>query len=251
MIDTITAVLISVDESQLDACLASLQDQSFGKFDPIIHVNNISPQVKATNTALSQLEKHEQKEGWFVILGGDMILYKNAIELISNYMKDHTPNKKTIKYAFSLYDSFLEHRINGCPLRRTDIFSKQKRKDTMRNDAEVDRDLWQRGYEFKNAKHISIGTHFHDPTQFEIFRRFKMRGKKGAQKPKEGQRYLNTLIQLHHKYSESERYKDAIRAFIYGRDVAKAKDKSQNIEHDRKEFEEWLKVKNTMWEFQS
>lgn len=235
--------LTSVDEPQLPRAIKSTKNQNCGTFNPVFHRNNVAPQSQAMNE-LNEEAREYNINGWALWLSGDMILYNSAIERIISYLTDiDPPNENTVEYTFGLRDTFLEENICGCPLRKMDVYSKTIRKNVMRNDFYVRRELEKQGYEYKRPckEAYTIGTHFDSPDNFQIFRRFKARGVKARKNPKERDKYLGKLKKLALKNCSDIRYKYAVSAFEYGYKRASTVG-AHDITIDEVEF--WLWWKN-------
>jgi len=233
---------IGVEEPQTKRAFDSVYKQKYGRFDPVIHKINVSPQSKAMNEINNEAVQRNITE-WSLWLSGDMILAESAIAWIDNYMRNiDPPNENTIEYTFGLWDTFLEEIICGCPLRRMDVYSNTIRKNVMRNDFYVRKELEKQGYEFKRpCKHAhAIGTHFDNPDEFQVFRRFKARGIKSRKNPKERNNYLKKLKRLRSKNSDNKLYEQAVSAFLFGFKKASFIG-AHDITIDEIEYQHWKK----------
>lgn len=225
----IDAVVVSIGESQLDRCLESVKKQVV-PFSNIIHVDGVVPEAEAFKKGIEQV-----KEKWAMVIGGDFILNDDAtIEGIKK-IKEYT-SIKIGGFLFGLFDSFIQRIINSCTVYNTEAVRSTTWHDTLRNDRRAIHEMESRGWVFKRffrgREIIVIGTHFDDPDEFQIFRRYFVAGiKRNPSLP---------LIQDLYKRTKDKRYKLAIQAINYGWSKSQnSYSTSHNVDYDRRMFEEF------------
>lgn len=228
----IECVVKSVDEPQLERGLKAVYGQTI-PFARVTHINNVSPEVKAHNMALEALV-HE----WSLWVDGDVILYKNAHELVIEAMKNYGA---FTEYGFGLFDSFLQRVICCCPVRNTQFHSEFRYKDVLSNDTECAERMETQGWTYCRLwkKGVVVGTHFDNPSSFQVFRRFYGRGTKAIGKHKPIGRYRRELRQLFNETGDV-RYRLALEAFNYAlekNDYPTSKD----VDFERKVYETFCK----------
>lgn len=168
----IEALVISTDEPQLNACLASVDNQTV-PFSRIIHVNNVVPEYLAFNQAMSQT-----KEQWALNINGDMILHPYAVKMILMHMES---DDNIYGYFFFLWDAFLECVIGYICLLNTKAFKSMPHENVLRDDYTTNVKLRRQGWVDKRIdRDILLGSHFKDPDEFQVFRRFFIHGCKYA-----------------------------------------------------------------------
>lgn len=230
----IDAMVISALEPQLDRCLKSVNEQTV-PFYNIVHVDNVAPEYLAWTQALEQT-----KSEWAVCVNGDMILIPNAVEICLQALKKHN-DKKIFVYGFALYDTFLRRTISCCKLIRTDVYKSRPYRDQLCNDDKAILLLRRGGWIVKNfitgPERIVIGTHFEEPDDFQVFRRFYARAMK-----KDSKWMINELngLRIRHKHSH---YELALQSFLFGKKEA-VYPGSHNIEFDKTMYKKFLKEKD-------
>ncbi len=233
MID-IGAVVMSVGEPQLDRCLASVACQDTSGFSQIIHVDGVSPQAAAYNKALSRVESD-----WALWLGGDMILYPDALRTIGEYVGFKPPDPHVYQYQFGLMDTFLGKQVCCCALRRTRAFKQADIEDCIGNDVKLAAKLegmgWSRHKPSREG--IDVGTHFDKPDDFQVFRRFMVRGAKASGKPRV-ERKMKQLLLSRYKETGDKQYQIALDAIGIG--LRNGYNTGHDIRRDREEYRNWL-----------
>lgn len=171
----LAAVIMAVNEPQLERCLLSVHEQDEYCFSEIVYINNVIPEFEAHRRALERV-----KSDWGIWIGGDFILYPDAIQTVLNYMKSNPPDGRTSQYNFGLFDTFLHRIIGNCSVRYHPAFRLFPEEDILGNDMDVTLRLDNAGWNrFRPiAQGICLGTHFDQPDEFQIFRRFFCRGAK-------------------------------------------------------------------------
>ena len=225
----IEALLLSVGEPQLANCVESLESQTF-PLDRIIHIQNVCPQSTAYNQGLAQL-----KEDWFILMAGDIILDPDAVyEICREIKKDDL--RLVFGYSFRIKDTFL-NAAQGLGVFKTDILQKNPLRDRLSNDRSLGVKLTRHGLYMKRVDAPILGTHFDQPTEFQVFNRFFIYGiKYNSHRIASISRKLGTLKRL----TGNQLYDLAIKAIDFGREK-RGYPGSHNIEFDRKMYEEFKK----------
>ena len=223
----IDALVISIDEPQLDRCLKAVHGQPFLR---VIHVNGIIPESEAVNHALKRVSSE-----WVMKVDGDIILYPNALETVMKYMeKDLSP--QVCGYYFGLKDTFMDCDIGFCGVLRTQPYQSVKRKDKMNGDLNVVIELRKQGWFVRKLlkEGIIIGTHFDKPDEFQVFGRFYRSGKRADDNTFE----INQLTGLLGKTGDPL-YQLALDAIQFAKFKERYYIGSRNIDFDKKLFEEF------------
>lgn len=218
----IGALIVSSDEPQLERCLQAVKGQTV-PFSSITHINNIIPENVAFNKGMEKAV-----ENWVLKIDGDMILYPNALEIISPYVKD---DMNIFMYSFGLFDTFLNAPIMGCGVFLRPLFQFFRYKNVLANDSRTGRKLLRLGYSRKTFRRILIGTHCSEPDEFQIFRRFYTTGVKYGKK-------MENILSGLHKRTNSPLYILAIEAMTLGANK-RYYPTSHNINFDRELFDEY------------
>ncbi len=225
----ISAIILSVDEPQLEQCLRSARSQGFSK---VVHVNNVAPQAEAYRQALQQIDTE-----WYLLLGGDMILHNNAMQRAQKAITD----PEVCQYQFALWDSFLKIPIYGCPLNQTKAIQSVGIKTKIGNDVDLVSQLKSKGWQrIRFSKEIPIGTHFKNPNEYQVFSRFRVRGYKSIDRPKEYAFYME-ILKDQFRRTKDPLYQAAISAFLYGRKIPYPAN-GHDFLSDRQEYEQWKQL---------
>jgi len=160
-------------------------------------------------------------------------LYPNATVTAAAQIAKHG-GKDIFVYKFGLFDAFLNYNICCCRVFRSEIVQKFPREDVLRDDVVADQRMEKAGFEMIGLakKGVIIGTHFDDPDEFQIFRRFFVVGVK-EKKYRKGQRVLNVLKSLKDKTGD-DRYRLAIDGYMQG--CGGAYPMSHNIDYDLEQY---------------
>jgi hypothetical protein len=161
----IEALVISVNEPQLDRCLVSVRNQVV-PFSNIVHVNGVVPEYLAFNQGMGQT-----RDEWAMKIDGDFILYENAVDIATNYMNQYN-NRKCCNYAFGLIDTFLECPIGYCCIFKTLLYKQYPYTDKLSNDRKANYFLRSLGWRVRKNVEVVLGTHFDKPSEFQVFKRF-------------------------------------------------------------------------------
>lgn len=219
------ALIISCQEPQLKRCVESVKNQ-LQPFRNIIHIDNITPEHEAFKMGLDRL-----KSEWAMIVNGDMVLYPSASGIATEqiFIKDRS---MIGEFQYGLYDPFVRRTINACSVYRVGPLKEEGRNDSLMNDFIASRNIakkgWQRLNFFNGMNKIVIGTHFEDPTEFQIFTRFFIRGIKGDTWT---EKYLHKLYDR----TKEEKYSLAIKSLEFGK--GKNYPGSHNINFDKEMYE--------------
>jgi len=159
------ALIISVNEPQLDRCLVSVRNQSV-PFSNIVHVNCVIPEYAAFNQGMAQTT-----DRWVMKIDGDFILYDTAVEDAAKYM-EATDSNGVCGYFFGLYDTFLECKIGFCSVLRTKVYKEFQYQDKLSNDRMASRVVRKKVWKIRKQMSVVTGTHFDHPDEFQVFKRF-------------------------------------------------------------------------------
>lgn len=223
----IDAVVISINEPQLDRTLKAVNEQTI-PFKKVIHVNGIVPENEAVNRALEIVDSE-----WVMKVDGDTILYPNAHEIVKKYMNG---NGRVCGYYFGLRDTFMDCDIGFCGVLKTKLYQTIKRKDKMNCDLNVNIELRKQGWIIKKFLQdgIIVGTHFDNPDEFQVFGRFYRSGKRADNNTFE----INQLTGLLKK-TGNPLYQLALNAIQFAKEKNRYYIGSRNVDFDRKLFEEF------------
>ncbi len=222
----IEAMITSVDDPQMDRCLESVRNQTI-PFSNIIHINNVSPLSEAFNKGMSQ-----STEDWVMDIGGDMILDKDALERIIQYMGQRNGDR-ILGYYLGLRDTFLHSKIGYVSVLKGSLFREVILDDSYSADRKPVRNLRSAGWTAVKNLHFLVGTHFDQPDEFQVFRRFYLHGVRYPSHKSIRPR----LKELYEKTGNSL-YKVGIKANEYGA-LKRFYPGGHNIDFDRKNFEEF------------
>ena len=163
------ALVLSVNEPQLEGCLESLKNQTI-PFTNIIHINGVCPQSEAYNRGIDLI-----KEDWFALLDGDMTLYPDAVKAAMECINNG--RGKIYSYSFRLYDYFLKTPIVGVSFCYSPAYKGKVMDNHLFNDRLLGDKIKGEGWKRVIEKSL-VGTHFDSPTEFQIFSRFYTSGVK-------------------------------------------------------------------------
>jgi hypothetical protein len=180
----IECVHISCGEAQLEESLQSIRNQLI-PFDRIVELTYPRPLVPVINGAISY-----SKYQFTFLCAGDYILNNDASYIMHQTLalfKHCWPCMLQIRVP--LYDPFVEKIINGVTVYQTHVNELFKHRDVLHDDIDLQRRAKKVGYfqwQVKQKEAVVIGTHFKNPDDFQIFKRFFGAGAKTAIKKKEG-----------------------------------------------------------------
>ncbi len=160
----IEAMITSVDEPQLDRCLESVRNQTV-PFSNVVHINGVVPIASAFNQGVKKVT-----DEWFMCIGGDFILYPNAVEVAKKYV-DRPFHDEICGYCFGVKDTFLECKTGFCCVYRASVFKSEIFQDTIFEDRKMPWRLRNEGWRFRKPREI-FATHFDNPSEFQVFGRF-------------------------------------------------------------------------------
>lgn len=229
----IEALLISVDEPQLERCLESIKNQTV-PFSNLVHINNIQPYSSAYNEGISKL-----KDDWFTVINGDHILHLNAVEKITSKIKENN-EPKIVGHLYCILDTFLNIEWGGIGTFKTDVVSKYRFHNRLDAERIVGRRLFKHGFIMKRHEGY-LGTHFDSPDEFEVYRRFYIVGLKF--KGVEVERFYQNVDSLY-KSTGNNLYLIAMKAILF---AGKKKEYpgSYNLDFDLKMYEKFkMELKN-------
>lgn len=231
----ITALIVSAGEPQLERCLESVHNQTT-PFSNIVHVDNVIPEAMATNSGVDQV-----KDKWFMKVDGDFFLYPNAVETVLDNMVE---DENIVSYGFPLFDEFIKQPIYGAGVTQTEIMKKYRLPNMLSNDLWHGRKLRKMGFGRKKCS-VIVGTHFENPSKFQVFKRFFIAGIKYDKKY-----YWRVLYWLHVK-TKDPLLLMAMRAIEFGM-IKKHYPFSHNLDYDKEmfgEFNEHCCTNRKLWEF--
>ena len=212
--ETVEAMITSIGEPQLEKCLESVRSQTV-PFDTVTHVSNVVPAGEAFRRGLSKITKK-----WFAWVAGDMVLQENAHETMISAI-ERNEDEKVWKFLFGLHDTFLMETIKSCTVMRTDVARLYKWPERLRFDTWGEVFVRRFGWKICRVKNtglayhwkvpagrlVVVGTHFDNPSPFQIFSRFSRVGLK-RQRP-------TNLTELY-KRTRDPRYAFAISSWQFG-----------------------------------
>jgi len=231
---SVDALLVSMNEPQLDACLQSISEQTV-PFSKLIRVTNVIPESAAFNQGIKQVTGD-----WVMHIGGDFILYKNAVEIATDNINKDADNKIGI-YTYGVYSSFLKRDIVGCHLYRRIAMEGMQALNSIVSDRKLQRNIKDRGWGYSDLRDVIIADHFRDPSEFQVFSRFYAKASKVDHRMYH--RWLMGLAAT----DGNPLYHLALEAFEFGRHKMNYPT-SHNADFDRAmydEFKEWRKNENT------
>jgi glycosyltransferase involved in cell wall biosynthesis len=219
----IGALIISADNPQLERCLESVKNQTV-PFSNITLIDNVSPEHVALNRGLE-----EAKDEWLMKIDGDMILYPNAVEIALKRIGEG--NEKAYAYNFILYDSFLKHNLRGCGVVVRSVIRKVPYPNLLMDDVWVGQKLRRMGFVIERYREV-VGTHFENPSEFQVFKRFYIMG------IKHGKRFSWKYLTGFYEETKDPIYTLAMKAIEFGM-KKNSYPGSHDMNFDRKIFEEF------------
>jgi glycosyltransferase involved in cell wall biosynthesis len=219
---SLDALVVSAGEPQLERCLAAVRNQTV-PFSNLVRRDNVIPEHLAFNGGMA-----EAVSDWVMKIDGDMILYENAVEEVLKYVEDHTD--MTGNFVFPLNDTFIGANIIGCNVFRRKVYTEViQYPNLLCNDVWAGSKLRRMGYHGKRPSFV-VGTHFDNPDDFQVFRRFFIRG------VKDGKRFMWNLLEERLSSTMDSRYELAMRSVEFGMKIGKYPT-SHNLEYDREMYE--------------
>ena len=229
---SIGALVVSANEPQLPRTLLAVQQQTV-PFASITHINNVVPEAVAFNKGMEQATND-----WVMKIDGDMILYPEAVATALSFIQSRS---RVFMYSYSLYDTFLKAPLYGVGVFSRRIMLANKYQDVLDNDAVTGRFLLNRGYfRVKVSADIVLGTHFDNPDEFQVFRRFFIYAIKHRIQP------FKRRLGILYKETGNPLYELAWYAMIFGK-MNRSYPTSHNIEFDEmmfNKFKEYMHENN-------
>jgi hypothetical protein len=225
----IDALIVSCGEPQLLRCLAGIHSQTV-KPNALYHQANIVPESTAFRTALEKIGNN-----WTLHLGGDTIPYENAIETASSFLNADGHGEKVCSYCFGLLDTFLQINIGYCHLFNPVAYREVKYTNRLDSDQNANNALRKMGWKIMKFPSTIIGTHFDQPDDFQVFRRFYAQSKKFPT-----DQSATTLLLRGYSQTNDPLYLTGIKAIKFSR-KSEPYPGSHNIEYDRRMYEEFKK----------
>jgi len=166
---TIGAVITTIGEPQTKACIDAVKKQN-PLFDEIQIIKNVSPSAEAYNKGIK-----EANTKWCLFLDADMVLKENIVPLLKEQIEK---KQRVLSYVFRLKDTFLRMNIKGVRLYNVKVVKKFPFQNKLGLDRICRRQAIKEGYIEIDLKKTIIGTHFDSPSDFQVYKRFLMRGVK-------------------------------------------------------------------------
>ncbi len=224
----VEAFLISMNDPQLERCLESIKNQTV-PFSKVTHINGVSPMCDAWNKGWEMIT-----EDWVLLLNGDEIIYPDGLETALNYMKKRMYDG-IAAYCLGWYNPFLEVVDNQFSIVRSSVYKKIKAVDSIVFDRIISKEVRRQGWRYKKRLSLICGTHFEDPTEYQVFTRFSRLPQKYSQSDvNENKERLSNLFDK----TGNDLYAVALDAIEYGIQK-KNYPGSYRIEFDDKAFEEF------------
>ncbi len=229
----IEAMIISVDEPQLDRCLESVRSQKI-PFSNIVHINGVIPIANAFNQGIEKVV-----DEWLMFIGGDIILYPNAVEIAMRYV-DREFHDEICGYCFAIQDTFLNCKTGFCSVFRTSAYKSEIFRDTMFEDRHMPWRLRKKGWRFRKP-HDIIATHFDNPDGFQVFCRFYFHANKFNDDNSYVRNTMNELL----KETGNPLYQIGINALDFAK-VKRIYPGSPNLDFNIKMYEEFKKYNESI-----
>jgi len=225
----IDALIISVDDPQLEKCLYAVKYQTV-PFSNIVHLNNVCPMHEAFNQGMAKTAAD-----WVMFIGGDMILDLNAVGRIAQYIEKDAMEHVS-GYWFGLLDTFFDCRIGFIGVLYGPLYRTIKYWDSSICDLITTQRLRREGWIVKKNLRFVVGTHFDSPNEEQVFKRCYIHGIRfpyhKSLEPK--------LLEMFNK-TQDPLYLLGIDAINYAREK-KYYPGSHNIEFDKRNYEEWKRL---------
>ena len=232
----IEALIISVDEPQLERCLKSVNDQTV-PFDRVIHINDSSnPCHEAYNLGLSMLS-----DEWFLLVNGDVILKNFAVEKCKEAIEGEK-DEKVVAHLFGVEDVFMDAPLlGGIGVFKTDVLKSYPYLNRLDADRKMGRKLDSNGWILRQHRETILATHFDSPDEFQVFKKFYVSGMKYNSHVVS--RMTNDLEKLNGRI-QNPLYSFAIKAIYFGIGK-KGYPGSKNVKYERKMYEEFNALSET------
>jgi glycosyltransferase involved in cell wall biosynthesis len=225
----IEAMIISIDEPQLERNVAALNAQTV-PFSKIIHINNVVPEYKAFNRGLELLSGD-----WVMKVDGDFILKPDTVETALKYINQGNHDGRIFAYHFGLIDTFLDVKMGFCSVFKTMVYRSVPYKDKFSDDIDAIQILRKKGWiDIKLLDDgVIVGTHFDKPDEFQVFVRFYLRGRRY----KSNDSTIRKLGKLLHRTGDPL-YSVALKAIEFGKENRDYPG-SHNLDFNRKMYEKF------------
>lgn len=225
------AMIISVDEPQLERCVESVNNQTI-PFDRVIHINNVCPEYEAFNRGMDKVASD-----WVMKVDGDFILYPNAHKVAIDYAQSDTKNEYCA-YFFGLFDTFLDQNIGYCSVLRSCLYKTCRYLDKLSNDRKAVDVMRSMGWKAERKNRVILGTHFDDPDEFQVFKRFYTQKIKY---PRDDS--VNEILSRRLEKTGHPLYDLALRAGFFALSEKKYPG-SHNVDFDREMFNLFMEKRN-------
>jgi hypothetical protein len=146
-------------------------------------------------------------------------------------------DENVVSYGFPLVDLFLQKPIYGAGVTKTEMLRKYRLPNMLSNDFWHGKKLRKLGFKRKKTEDI-IGTHFDNPSEFQVFKRFFVAGIKYDQK------FYWDILYWQHVKTQDPLYMLAMKAIQFGM-KKKHYPFSHNLNYDREMFDEFNEYCNS------
>ena len=220
----IEAMIISVGEPQLERCIDAVKNQTV-PFTNVIHLDRVVPNSEAFNRGIRMTTQE-----WVMHIGGDMILYDNAVDIAEKYISTSKPF--ICGFYFRILDTFLQCETGFCSVIRAEAYKSVTFEDTMWDDRQMMYRLRANGWRARKPSYV-IATHFDKPDDFQVFRRFYFHGSKFNDNS-----FVKTRMSELYEKTGDPLYMTGVKAIEYAK-VRQFHPGSPNVEFAEKTYEEW------------
>ena len=226
----IEALIISVDEPQLERCLGSVYEQTI-PFSKVIHINDSSiPCHEGYNRGITML-----LDEWFLLVNGDVILKNYAVEKCKEVIEGEI-DEKVIAHLFGVKDVFMDAPLmGGIGLFKTSVLKSYPYPNRLDADRQMGKKLDSHGWIMRQHRETILATHFDSPDEFQVFRKFYVSGMKYDSRVVS--QMINDLEKLS-KRTRNSLYLLAMEAMNFGIGK-KGYPGSKNVEYEKKMYEEF------------
>jgi len=134
-------------------------------------IRNVTPLFVARNMGLEEI-----KYKYVIWLDADMIMYDNILDYMMK--KIATITGKYYSAVFYLKDTFLGMRLKGLRVLNGEVAVQFPFIDQIGLDRGATKRARIHGFKEYTFARVPVGTHFHEPEDEQVFKRFLMRGAK-------------------------------------------------------------------------
>ena len=232
----IEALIISVDEPQLERCLRSVYEQTI-PFSKVIHINDSSvPCHEGYNRGITML-----LDEWFLLVNGDGILKAYAVEKCKEAIEGET-DEKVIAHLFGVEDVFMDAPLmGGIGLFKTSVLKSYPYLNRLDADRQMGKKLDSHGWIMRQYRETILATHFDSPDEFQVFKKFYVSGMKYNSHVVS---QMSDNLEKLNRRTQNPLYSLAIKAMNFG--IGKREyPGSKNVKYERKVYEEFNALQKT------